>query len=144
MEKFRILIPGGAGFVGRNLVRVLKSENYDMNEVTVLDNDKSNLAFVKRYGVQTQCVDLADKGEWYDAFNDKEIVINLAAQISSPEDKPFYRNNVLATLNVLEAAKNADVKRIIHFSSAAVLSVRKDEYAQTKLEGEELVKKKWA
>jgi len=86
-------------------------------------------------------VDLAEKGGWYDAFNDKEIVINLAAQISSPEDEPFYRNNVLATINVLEAAKNADVKRIIHFSSAAVLSVRKDEYARTKIEGEELVKK---
>ena len=66
-EKFRILIPGGAGFVGRNLVRVLHSENYDMNEVTVLDKDKSNLAFVKRYG---------------DKNNDKEIVINLAAQNS--------------------------------------------------------------
>jgi len=77
-----------------------------MHEVTVLDKDKSSLAFVKRYGVQTQCVDLSEKGAWYDAFNDTEIVINLAAQISSPEDEPFYRNNVLATLNVLEAAKN--------------------------------------
>ncbi len=82
MEKFRIIIPGGAGFVGRNLVRVLHSENYDMSEVTVLDNDKSNLAFAKRYGVQTQCVALAEKGEWYDELNDKEIVINPAAQIS--------------------------------------------------------------
>jgi len=62
MEKCRILIPGGAGFVGWNLVRVLHSENYDMHEVTVLDNDRSNLAFVKRYGVQTQRVDLAEKG----------------------------------------------------------------------------------
>ncbi|KAF5417440.1 MAG: hypothetical protein C5S38_01740 [Candidatus Methanophagaceae archaeon] len=49
MEKCKIIIPGGAGFVGRNLVRVLHSENYDMNEVTVLDNAKSNLAFVKSY-----------------------------------------------------------------------------------------------
>ena len=62
MEKFRIIIPDGAGFVGRNLVRVLHSENYDMHEVTVLDKDKSNLAFVNRSGVQTQCVDLAEKG----------------------------------------------------------------------------------
>ena len=69
MEKFRIIILGGAGFVGRNLVRVLKSENYDMNEVTVLDSAKSNLAFVKRYGVQTQCVDLAEKGGWYDEYS---------------------------------------------------------------------------
>lgn len=78
MEKFRILIPGGAGFVGRNLVRVLKFKNYDMNEVTVLDKDKSNLDFVKRYGVQTQCEALSEKGEWYDKFNDKKIVTNLA------------------------------------------------------------------
>ncbi len=69
MEKFRIIIPGGIGFVGRNLVRVLHPQKYDMNEVTVLDKDKSNLAFVKRYGVQTQCVDLAEKGRWYDEFS---------------------------------------------------------------------------
>ena len=63
IHKCRIIIPGGAGFVDGNLVRGLKSENYDMNEVTVLDSDKSNLEFVKRYGVQTQCVDLAEKGD---------------------------------------------------------------------------------
>ena len=68
MEKFRILITGGAGFVGRNLVRVLHPKKYDMHEVTVLDEDQSNLAFVKRYGVQTQCVALAEKREWCDAF----------------------------------------------------------------------------
>jgi len=78
MEKFRIIIPGGAGFVGRNLVRVLKSKNYDRNEVTVLDNAKNNLAFVKRYGVQTQCVDFTEKRGGYDVLNDKKIVVNLA------------------------------------------------------------------
>lgn len=51
-----------------------------MKEVTVLDKDKSNLDFVKRYGVQTRCVDLVEKGDWYDKFNDKKIVINPAAQ----------------------------------------------------------------
>jgi hypothetical protein len=39
-----------------------------MHEVTVLDNAKTNLAFVKRYGVHTQCVDLAEKRWWCDAF----------------------------------------------------------------------------
>ncbi|KAF5435042.1 hypothetical protein C5S35_12210 [Candidatus Methanophagaceae archaeon] len=60
IQKCKILIPGGAGFVGRNLVRVRHPKNYDMNDVTVLDKDKTNLAFVTRYGVQTQCVDLAE------------------------------------------------------------------------------------
>ena len=136
-----IIIPGGAGFVGRNLVRVLASENYDMEKITVLDKNEKNLDYVKKYGLKALHADLAEKQDWYDEFNGKEVVINLAAQISSPNPELFYRNNVLATRNVLEAAKNAGMKRIIHFSSAAVLSVRKDYYAQTKFEGEELVKR---
>ena len=42
-----IIIPGGAGFVGRNLVRVLASENYDMKKITVLDKNEKNLDYVK-------------------------------------------------------------------------------------------------
>lgn len=140
-KAMNIIIPGGAGFVGRNLIRVLNSENYAMKDVTVLDKNEKNLEYVKKYGMRTLHVDLAEKGDWCEEFEGKEIVINLIVQISSPEYEPFYRNNVLATKNVLEAAKNAGVERIIHFSSAAVLSVRKDYYAQTKLEGEELVKR---
>lgn len=140
-KAMNIIIPGGAGFVGRNLIRVLNSENYAMKDVTVLDKNEKNLGYVKKYGMRTLHVDLAEKGDWCEEFEGKEIVINLIVQISSPEYKPFYRNNVLATKNVLEAAKNAGVERIIHFSSAAVLSVRKDYYAQTKLKGEELVKR---
>ncbi|MDI6811642.1 MAG: NAD-dependent epimerase/dehydratase family protein [archaeon] len=58
-----IVIPGGAGFVGRNLVRVLNSENYDLQSVTVLDKDEKNLEYAKRYGVKALHVDLADKGD---------------------------------------------------------------------------------
>jgi len=53
-----------------------------MNEVTVLDNAKSDLAFVNRSGVQSQCEALAEKRGWYDELNDKKIDTNLAAQIS--------------------------------------------------------------
>lgn len=136
-----IIIPGGAGFAGRNLVRVLNSENYDMQSVTVLDKNGKDLEYVKRYGVKALQGDLAEKGDWYDEFKGKEMVINLVAQISSPNPELFYRNNVLVTRNVLEAAKKTGVKRIIHFTSAAVLSIRKDYYAETKVEAEELVKR---
>jgi len=112
-----------------------------MESIVVLDKDKENLGYVKKFGVKALCVDLAEKGDWYGEFIGKDLVINLVAQISSPDYEPFYRNNVLATENVIEAAKMAGIERIIHFSSAAVLSVRKDYYAQTKLESEELVKK---
>ncbi len=132
-----IIITGGAGFVGRNLVRILTSKNYD---ITVLDKSKENLDYLKEYNIKTICIDLADEGGWSREFEGKDVVINLEAQISSPEYDPFYRNNILATKNVIEASRKAGVKKFIHFSSAAVLSIRKDDYAKTKLDGEELVK----
>jgi dTDP-D-glucose 4,6-dehydratase len=58
----------GAGFVGKNFVRVLNAEHYDMHTVTVLDKNEKSLGYVKRFGVTARCVDLAEKGEWYDEF----------------------------------------------------------------------------
>jgi nucleoside-diphosphate-sugar epimerase len=57
-----IIIPGGAGFVGRNFLGVLNSENYDMHTVTVLDKNEKNLEYVKRFGVTARYVDLAETG----------------------------------------------------------------------------------
>lgn len=136
-----IIITGGAGFVGRNLIRVLQSSDYDMEKITVIDKNEKNLEYVKKFGVKVACADLAEKGEWSDEFKGKKMIINLLAQISSPSYDDFHRNNVLVTENFIEASKMAGINKIIHFSSAAVLSIRRDEYAKSKLEGEELVKK---
>ena len=136
----KMIILGGAGFVGRNLIRVLNSEKYYMKNITVLDKEKKGLDYVRKYGVEIFYTDLAEKNDLLDKFEGKDIVINLTAHISSSDQKLFYRNNILSTKNILETAKKANVNKIIHFSSAAVLSIRKDHYAQTKLEGEDLVK----
>jgi nucleoside-diphosphate-sugar epimerase len=136
----KIIIPGGAGFVGRNLVRMLHSTNQNMFDVIVLDINQNNLDYVKKYGVCTVHADLSKQGNWDHEFENAGIVINLAAQLSSPEYEPFYRNNVLTIKNIIEAMKKAGVQKIIHFSSAAVISIWQDDYARTKAEGEKLVK----
>ena len=136
----KIVIPGGAGFVGRNLVRILSCANYKMDDVVIIDSNLKNSAYVKKYGVRLALADLAVTGDWVQEFENADIVINLAAQLSSPDAEPFYRNNVEATKNILDAMKKMRVPRIIHFSSAAVLSLWKDDYARTKEEGERLVR----
>jgi nucleoside-diphosphate-sugar epimerase len=137
----KILITGGAGFVGRNLIRVLQNNKFSMKDITVIDKDEKNIEYIKPFGVKTFSADMSEAGEWYKEFNGNELIINLAAQISAPEYEPFHKNNVLSVNNVIEAAKTAGIDRIIHFSSAAALSIRKDFYAETKLEGEEIIKK---
>lgn len=139
IENLRIIIPGGAGFVGRNLVkflvRAVPAEN-----ITVIDKSADHLKMIKQYGVKTGQADLSEKGSWYGLFSGQDVVIHLAAQISSPVEEDFQKNNIRATEHILEAAKTAGIPRILFFSSAAVLSVRKDSYADTKLRAEELVK----
>ncbi|EKQ54524.1 MAG: nucleoside-diphosphate-sugar epimerase [Methanobacterium sp. Maddingley MBC34] len=134
----KIVIAGGAGFVGRNLVRVMLDNGFKSDEIVVIDFDPENLKFINDY-VKTVEGDLSKNGQWEDELKDADYLINLAAQISSPDYEPFRLNNVQATEIILGAARDKGVKRIIHFSSAAVLSVRKDDYANTKLEGEKLV-----
>ncbi|CEA12621.1 NAD-dependent epimerase/dehydratase family protein [Methanobacterium formicicum] len=136
----KIIIAGGAGFVGRNLVRVMLQNGFKENEIVVIDFNQENLEYFREYNIKTLFADLSKKGEWEKEFENSDYLINLAAQISSPEYEPFHRNNVLNTQNLINAAKENGTKRIIHFSSAAVLSVRKDDYANTKSEGENLVK----
>lgn len=136
----KIVIAGGAGFVGRNLIRVMLENDFKTDEIIVIDFDSENLKYIDNFEVKTVQADLSKRGEWIDALKDADYIINLAAQISSAEYEPFLLNNVQATDNLLDAAKKNGVKKIIHFSSAAVLSVRKDDYANTKLEGEKFVK----
>ncbi len=135
----KIIITGGAGFVGKNLIELMLKENFSPDEIVVIDKDSNNLKFIKRYGVKSIRADLSKKGKWMSSFKNGDIIISLAAQISSEKYTDFKRNNVDAMKNVIIAAKKYGVENIIHFSSAAVLSVRKDPYAETKKEGENLV-----
>jgi nucleoside-diphosphate-sugar epimerase len=139
MKNLKIIIPGGAGFVGRNLVKFLINA-IPAENITVIDKNTDNLQMVKKYGIKIEEADLSEKGKWYDLFSEQDVIIHLAAQISSRYEEDFQKNNIQATENIIEAAKAAAISKIIFFSSAAVLSVRKDSYAGTKLRAEELVK----
>jgi len=139
MKNLKIIIPGGAGFVGRNLVKFLINA-IPAENITVIDKNTDNLQMVKKYGIKIEEADLSEKGKWYDLFSKQDVIIHLAAQISSKYEEDFQKNNIRTTENIIEAAKAAAISKIIFFSSAAVLSVRKDSYAGTKLRAEELVK----
>ncbi|MEL4305919.1 GDP-mannose 4,6-dehydratase [Methanococcoides sp. LMO-2] len=114
----RILITGGLGQVGSYLVDHL----HEKNEVVVLDNHTSTT----REGVPENVTlingDIRD--DVSDLVKDTDVVIHTAAQISVARSmqEPLFdaQNNVFGTLNLLEAARKADLERFVYFSSAAV------------------------
>ena len=131
-----LIITGAAGFVGQNVTQELK-KHY---KIIAIDKHKENLELLQTLNpeIKTINTDLSKKGSWEKEFEKADYVLQLHAQIASQEKKPFVNNNVKATKNVIEASKK--IKYTIHFSSAAVVSIRKDDYAETKEKGEELIK----
>jgi len=134
--KQKVIVTGAAGFVGRNLVPQLLKRGFRVTALVKNDQEKAHLANTK---VKVEVIDLAKTGEWPKFLDPDSIVIHLAAEISSKNPQTFVRNNVVATRNLISFAKKVKIQRIIHFSSAAVTSIRLDDYAKTKKKQEELI-----
>ena len=152
----KILITGGAGYIGSHIVEQLVKKK--SNNIYVLDNlstgdkrlinqkskfikgDIKNLnllkKIIKKYSIQT--------------------IIHLAAHLNISEAETekikYYKNNVIGTKNLLLACKNSKVNNIIFSSSCSVYGSVKGSvseqkktnpegyYALTKFKGEELIK----
>jgi len=117
----RVVVTGGAGFIGSHLVERLAANN----EVTVVDlkGDAPNLAALKDRIAYVQG-DVRKPSDLEDAFRRQEYVFHLAALVSVPESfrDPVAVNetNVHGTLAVMRAAKAAGVRRVTFASSCAV------------------------
>jgi nucleoside-diphosphate-sugar epimerase len=135
----KILLPGGAGLVGQNLVAHLAEQGYQ--NMVVQDKHGPNLDILKKMHPQVQAVhvDLADPGAWQEHFQAGEAVVMLQAQIGDLQREPFIRNNITSTKNVLEAIKRHKVPYTVHISSSVVNSSVMDFYVRTKMDQEELV-----
>lgn len=117
----RIIVTGGSGKLGRTVVATLREEGH---EVVNLDQHGERGSVVR--------VDLADSGQVIDAIagvddlhDGADAIVHLAA-IPAPglaSDVATFRNNLLATFNVLQAAKRLGITRIVTASSETVLGL---------------------
>ena len=129
----RILVTGGAGTIGSNLVDLLVREG--AGEVVVLDNfvrgRMANLASAMAGGGPVRIIegDICDRETVRAATEDAELVFHLAAlRITQCAQEPRLANEVLVngTFNVLEAAVEAGVRKVIASSSASVLGLAEE------------------
>lgn len=150
----KVLVTGGAGFIGSNLVKTLLRQGDD---VLVLDNlssgfkknlsDIPNVKFIKG--------DIRDSILLDEIMNEIEVIYHLAASVGNKRsiDNPFLDAdiNVVGTLCILEAARKHHVRKIVVTSSAGIfgelktLPIREDHaveprtpYASSKLYSEKI------
>ncbi len=136
----KIVLPGGAGLVGQNLVARLKDRGY--HSIVVLDKHRENLAMLQQVQPDVQCeyADLAEPGEWQAHVRSADVVVMLQAQIGGMHYEEFVRNNVQASRLILDTIKSATQQPyLIHISSSVVVSVADDFYTRSKIAQEQLV-----
>ncbi len=121
----RILITGGAGYIGSHMVKLLVDSGH---QVLTYDNLSSGheWAVVNKRLVVGDILNYKQLEEVLLNFN-PEAVMHFAAKVVVPEsvEKPllYYENNFYGTLNLLQAMKRAKVKYFIFSSSAAVYGI---------------------
>ena len=121
----KILVTGGAGYIGSHVVKALGEAGH---EIVVFDNLSTGHEWAVLSGLLCRG-DLADRAVILDALRvfRPEAVMHFAASIhveeSVQEPLAYYRNNVINTLNLLEAMRDAGVRRLIYSSTAAVYGI---------------------
>ena len=159
MKSPKSVITGGAGFIGSNLTDHLVKAGH---KVVILDNfvsgKRSNLSHHKNQNVKIIKIDISKDNNLERYFKNIDYVFHLAglAEIipSIKNPKKYFVNNVLGTLNVIEAAKKTKIKKLIYAASSSCYGTPKSfptsenskidlkhPYAVTKYMGEELVLK---
>jgi nucleoside-diphosphate-sugar epimerase len=138
-KNLKIVLPGGAGLVGQNLVARLKARGYQ--HIVVLDKHQANIAVLKKVqpDITVEYADLAEQGTWQDHIKDADVVVMLQAQIGGNDYQDFVRNNLDATKCILQSIKDSGRARLIHISSSVVESVADDFYTNTKKLQEHMV-----
>lgn len=154
MKNKRVLVTGGCGFIGSHIVDRLVEEGAD---VRVIDNVSTG--FEKNLNKKArfyQC-DIKEPKSLTEPFKGVEYVFHTAAlariQPSIKDPKTTFDANAVGTLNVLVAARDAGVKRVIYSASSSVYGDQpslpltedmtphpKNIYALSKLIGEDLCK----
>ena len=135
----KIIVTGGAGLVGQNLIQRLSKRGY--SRIVAIDKHPANTTTLAKLNPDVEVIkaDLAQPGTWERAFEGADTLILNHAQIGALDEKPFLDNNVTATENVIAATRRYAIPHVVHISSSVVNSMARDFYTESKKAQEKLV-----
>jgi dihydroflavonol-4-reductase len=119
------LVSGASGFVGSAVVRRLVRAGYTVRVLVRPTSDRRNL---KQLQVEQVIGDLTDSASLYQALIGCTSLFHVAAdyRLWAPDPASIYASNLIGTRNIMQAALEADVKRIVYTSSVATLGRNAD------------------
>jgi UDP-glucose 4-epimerase len=122
MSNRKVLVTGGAGFIGSHIVDLLIKKEY---EVSILDNFSSGCLKNVNPSALIYCRDLNENLEDIFEKEKPEIIIHHASQINVRKsiENPSYdaRQNIMGSLNLFEYCKKYPVKKVIFASSGGTV-----------------------
>lgn len=134
----KILVTGGAGFVGSNLIKKLYLQNHEIHS---LDDYSAGLKENEIEGVKYHNIDINSINE---LDKDFDLIFHLAAlsriQPSFVEPTKTFNSNVLGTQSVCDFAKSINAKLVYSGSSSKHHNPNLSPYAMSKYLGEELIR----
>lgn len=121
----RALVTGATGFVGAAVARALLAEGWAVSALVRGGSDRRNVASL---ALEQIVGDLTDPASLERALEGCEAVFHVAAdyRLWAPQPQQLYRNNLEGTGNLLDAARRANIRRIIYTSSVATIGLPPD------------------
>lgn len=125
----RILVTGADGFIGSHLVEHLLSNGHDVRAFTLYNSFNSwgwldQLEETKRRNLDVFSGDIRDPFGVRRAMEGCEVVMHLAALIAIPysyhSPQSYVETNVTGTLNVVQAARELGIEKVVHTSTSEV------------------------
>lgn len=123
----KVLITGGAGFIGHHLALHMKSKGYEVLAIgNATESKRSNIELMRKSEIEFRNVDILSPS-LADVFKDfgPDAVVHAAAAITVDDSKDrsglvYHRTNVLGTINALDALLKCNTSNFVYMSTAAV------------------------
>lgn len=136
-----IVVTGATGFVGREVVKQARAQGYPVRAIVRDPGSNAAHALLAQDGVELFHGNVIYAPSLAGALLGAKCVIHLVGIIREWKENTFQRVHTEATINVIDAAKAAGVKRYLHMSALGTRAGARSRYHQTKWAAEEAVRK---